>query len=345
MGMYLVAWDFSNQNYWNPFPYRTKNGNVFYPSLGKAWVCSPEVFAAIDSGRKFHILEAIIIPDTEGFGGGENPLPVNYQNTMTGNITRLFSERKTFLELEGKGGAELAVKLILNSIYGKLLQQVGRNLGNLGLFNDFIGTWITSWTRATIWKAIAKVSHTRQILSVHTDGVISTKPLNVNIGNNLGEWEEKRVENLTLLLPGLYRHGKESLIEKTRGMPKGFDFDLAYQSLFEGENPYSYSYTSFIGKRIALAQYKAYGKHCHQWVKLTKDFNPCLGSKRDGNKIVLKKGETRKWTKPKSLFGYGVSTPFMLNFDIPFWIPQSQEEIESLLIQETEEAGVGFFRE
>ncbi len=128
-------------------------------------------------------------------------------------------------------------------------------------------------------------------------------------------------------------------------MPKGFDFDLAHSSMFENEKPYEYTYSSFIGRRIVEAQHNVYGDHCHQWVKSTKIFTACLSSKREDGAVVLKSGEVRKWTKPKRIFTGNISSPFVLNFDVHFWIPRSQAEIESVLLQESDEGGIGFFRE
>lgn len=349
MGMYYISWYYGEKNYWNPFPFRTERGNVFYPGSGAGWICSPEIFAAYDTNFKFTILKAIIMPKTAGYGGGEKVLPDDLKTNACRAIEKMYEQRKIFKKKEGKGGAEYALKLILNSMYGKLLQQVGRNLEKLGLFNDFVASWITSWTRAQIWRAIAKYAHTKSILSIMTDGIVSTKKLNLELGGNLGQWDEKEYKDYLQLLPGLYQMKNDEIIERTRGMPKGFDFNKAYESLYTRE-VYQYKYRIFVGRRIWLSQCFALKDYLYQWPEMVKEYVPDLRSKRreyNNSLVYLNPGEKHRFIKPKMLITNEnlCSFPFSLAFEDFYWIPQTEEQLENAILEEHVTDYGNYFRE
>jgi hypothetical protein len=353
IGMYYISWDLPGKYWWCPFPFRTRTGNVFFPPAGRGWICSPEVFAALDTGFPFKVWKALVIPGTEGLGGGEKPIPDELKNPGGRICEKMFALRAETKKREGKGGAELALKLILNSMYGKLLQQVGRSLDNLGVFNDLVATWITSWTRAQIWRAIAPLAHTKQVLAIMTDGIVTVRPLDVVLGDGLGQWEVVECKDYVQLLPGLYRFKDESgkIVEKTRGMPKGFDFEEAYQGLQKGE-VYSYQYRVFIGRRIWLSQHFAWKDYLYQWPYLTKEYKPDLSSKRlemNNGKIsglAWLEGKSRRYLKPKRILTVDevTSYPFELKFSHEFWIPEDPDLLEHALVEESLGGG-NFFRE
>jgi hypothetical protein len=95
-----------------------------------------------------------------------------------------------------------SAKLVYNSMYGKTAQSVGMPQ----FANPVYASLITAGCRTMILDAIA--SHPggkSNVVMVATDAVffLDPHPL-LTIGHELGEWEVKRRENLTLFKPGVY---------------------------------------------------------------------------------------------------------------------------------------------
>src|SRR4029077_14096126 len=75
------------------------------------------------------------------------------------------------------------LKLILNSLYGKFAQQVGRAVWHSWLWAGMI----TAHTRAQLLSAIA-LDPTAVVMTA-TDAVYSTRGLELPISSSLGDWE------------------------------------------------------------------------------------------------------------------------------------------------------------
>jgi hypothetical protein len=110
---------------------------------------------------------------------------------------------------------QLPVKVIINAIYGKTAQRVGRNIGNL--FNPVIASTITGMGRAMLYDFIRKNNIENQTVSFATDSVITQKRLEIN-SNHLGAFKfEKSGNDVYVLQNGIYRfNGKW----KQRGLGK-----------------------------------------------------------------------------------------------------------------------------
>jgi hypothetical protein len=122
-------------------------------------------------------------------------------------------------------GAHVGLKLGLNSLYGKLAQQIGWEIGpplRLPPFHclEWAG-YVTSHCRAQVYRAAMTAPD--DIIAFETDAVFSRVPLDVKIGERLGEWDETIYSSLTYLKSGMYwgtlQDGTE--VEKTRGINKG----------------------------------------------------------------------------------------------------------------------------
>lgn len=117
-------------------------------------------------------------------------------------------------------------KEIINSLYGKTCEKIKTNDGfyKVGkLFNPVYAAEITAQTRMKIFKDF--YSHREHIIAVHTDSVISDKPLPVALGEGLGAWERKNEnENLVILRNGVYQfEGKEITARGFKGVTSLFD--------------------------------------------------------------------------------------------------------------------------
>lgn len=157
--------------------------------------------------------------------------------------------------------AELAAKLGINSLYGKLAQRLGGKEG--------VPTWhqlqwaghITSTCRAMLYDASWR--QYPDLIAYETDGIYSTSPM-VSLpngsGTQLGQWETKQYSGILYLQSGVYwlRDGEGNWLKpKTRGVPQQhMDFDKAYESLVTKEK-LSVSQTQFI--RFGLADMRRSG--------------------------------------------------------------------------------------
>ena len=292
-GMYDVEWEFPEGWDWYPLPYR--NGtNVYFPRHGRGWIMSPELcaVAATAGWQHMRVHAAWILSGTQGAGAGVEVLDPAWRSIAAGEIERCYAVRQQLLA--AGSSAQLAVKLFLNSSYGKLWQQVGVDpKGDLKLFNDLSGAWVTAWTRAMIWRAVWGRHVEHQVVAIQTDGVVALAGLAVDEGPGLGQWEQAEFRDYRQFVPGIYDYqeagGRKG---KTRGYSKMFDHDRAWE-VVEGKAPsYSYRYRYFVGRRHALAQPDAMvylpgseervrqGDSRYQWREQVKRFVVRLGSKR-----------------------------------------------------------------
>lgn len=296
IGMYLVRWQFPAGWSWYPFPYRAWSKNVMFPRSGLGWIMAPELFAAIDTGlQKYLTIEAAYyLRGSRDLGAGTEPLAEARRTAPAASIMELYELRRQFKQStdEQQRGAQLPLKLTLNSCYGKLLQQVGATLDNPKFFCDLSASWITSWTRAMIWRAIAPHAAGNDIIAVQTDGVYARVPIDVRQGGALGDWERETCHDVLMLLPGIYQYTDErgNVHKKNRGQTRHFDHAQARAVLYGKRPDYIYSYPCFIGSRHAIAQPDTYGHLRLQWCEIQKEYTPDLRSKRRSPaKIVLKR--------------------------------------------------------
>ena len=312
VGMFLIQWSLPDDWDYYPFAYRHKH-NVFFPQHGQSWVMSCELQAAIQTcgwtpeepyiGQPapeededlqvrhrlaqtdrpgIRVLAALVLAGTEGYGSGLAEPQGDQRATATDAIQDLYVLRQDLVR-QGKG-SQIAIKLILNSGYGVLWRQVGIDPDqDLGLFSDLSGAWITSWTRAQIWRRIWGRHTGQQVIAIQTDGVAYLgEPIRSGIGDGLGQWESTTLTDMRQFLPGIYDHdaGVEGRKKKTRGFTSAFDPEEAWKVVEGKQLLYSYSYRFFVGRRHALAQPKKWGESRYQWREAQKVFSTRLTSKR-----------------------------------------------------------------
>ena len=126
-------------------------------------------------------------------------------------------------ELKSAGDkAEFAVKLVINSLYGKLAQQRGWKPGKeKPRFHQlYWAGWITAYTRSMMYQTM--MQHPKAVIATETDGLFTTEPCDLVIGKGLGEWGLTVYDNLTYVQSGMYfaeKDGKE--IVRYRGLDPG----------------------------------------------------------------------------------------------------------------------------
>jgi len=127
-------------------------------------------------------------------------------------IERLFEYKKLY---KNSGDKLLyhTVKILLNSLYGKFVQLIkaGDKMRATTCWNPIYGSIITANTRI-------RVSRMQQlypsIVAVHTDSIISTSKLDIDVGKELGDWDFECEGEGVILGSGIYQIGK---ISKYRG--------------------------------------------------------------------------------------------------------------------------------
>lgn len=240
-GIYRCRWK-NLQGALMPFPVRYKK-NIYYPTSGEGWYHGVEVAQALRLGYEIELLEGYKLTRIEG--GTQYPF---------GMVSYRFQQRA---ELKKKGdAAEKAVKLALNSMYGKMAQ--GR--GFKGKPPKWQSYWwagqVTAMTRARILQALHEVTDP---IMVATDGVFcqgqgTLKPSR----DGLGTWEEGSYDRFFCLKSGVYQGIKDGqAITKSRGFfSNEVDYDALRECWEENRSKGVYTYNShrFLGAGAALAR-------------------------------------------------------------------------------------------
>lgn len=259
-GIYAVAYEGSNLALAHPLFHREKD-HIFFPSKTIGWHYGTEILPIDDD--KYEILNGFV-PMGEG---KERPFAW---------VEDYYYQR---LDLKQSGDAgEKVIKLGLNSLYGKFAQQVGWRIegGKVkppAYHQLYFAGWITAYTRGLIWEAIK--NDLDAIIGIETDGIFSTRPLNVKLGTGLGEWELEEYDEIVYVQNGLYWLGLNGeWVVKTRGMDSGQleldDLLQAYSDLRLGTKPIAIGETTkFITYGTAVQ--RDIWPLWNQWVKETKE--------------------------------------------------------------------------
>jgi hypothetical protein len=209
-GLHKVEWSYTGAErntrlglgMLGPFPYRRKDGSIYYPAAGSGWYWSPEVQTAQRGKSRFkiHVKESYY-------------LHTDCDCVPFAWVPDLYEQRKQL----GKSDAGYILKLALNSLYGKTAQTIGKPRFGSPVWAGMI----TSITRAMLYGVCRKAW--RQNVSVYmlaTDGIVVSRPIEgLSVGGGLGEWERTDYPSLCIVLPGLYFVPGQYDVVKTRGYP------------------------------------------------------------------------------------------------------------------------------
>jgi hypothetical protein len=205
-GLYLAKVSFSHPDGpWCGFPFR-HNGSLFWPFQGTGWYWSPEIEAA-----QRHLHADVVLHDLWVARCECDCRPFDW-------VRALYEERRRI----GSNTRGYPLKLGLNSLYGKMAQRCGR-----GPYHDAVSAGvITAMTRARLIEALGQDPEAVGMLA--TDAVFSTRPLALDIGEGLGQWEEKVWPDLFIAQPGVYWSPSDlSKLVKSRGAPRSVIGDAA----------------------------------------------------------------------------------------------------------------------
>lgn len=233
--IWRVSWDCTG---WPiaPFPAR-RQVSIHYPSAGTGHYHAAEVRQALALGYPIEIHEGWVLKC-----GPDRPFEW---------IGEIYKSRA---RLKAAGDpAEKAIKLAMNSVYGKLAQGYGYK-GRPKWQNYFWAGEVTAACRARV---LAAAHACREPIMISTDGVFgrgvkirgTKKP-------DLGSWEPGRLDSLFVAQPGVYRgQDGDHEVTKSRGF---FAREIDYrelQQVYERHGPdgaYRYQSTRFVGLGAAL---------------------------------------------------------------------------------------------
>jgi hypothetical protein len=172
--------------------------------------------------------------------------------------------------------AQLAAKLGINSLYGKLAQRIGGKQG--------VPTWhqlqwaghITSTCRAMLYAA--SWQQFPDLIAYETDGIYSTRPMGNlpnGVGTALGQWEVEEYSGALYLQSGVYwlrDMGGNWKKPKTRGVPQQhMEFDKAMEALVSKKS-LKVTQNQFI--RFGLADMRRNGNNIWRtWQTNEKEFS------------------------------------------------------------------------
>lgn len=202
----------------HPYHHRHANHNVSYPPITVGWHYAVEWFNAGCMGTVHEHLH--------WHDDGSRPFAW---------VPEMFAYRA---ELKRQGDkAEKAIKLSLNSLYGKTVQQKGWKPGKKwpSFHQLYWGGWVTAYCRSAMYAAMMQAPHS--LIAVETDGIFTTEPLDLELGKGLGQWEVTEYSEMTYLASGVYFAVKPdgTTVEKYRGMDKG---QLSREKVLKGWEKY-----------------------------------------------------------------------------------------------------------
>jgi len=199
----------------HPLPFRNRDSEISYPAITEGWYWEPEVSAVLDCfSDKIEIYE----------GWVWRPASEEYPWKIL--MEQMFRER---LALKQSGQiTEMAYKLGINSLYGKMAQRVGWNKESKkppGSHTLPIAGYVTSFCRAMIIRVVKQIG-VHSLVAIETDGIYTTAnpahlELSTGIGEWLGQWELETFDEIYYVQNGVYfaRKGSEWVKAKSRGFP------------------------------------------------------------------------------------------------------------------------------
>jgi hypothetical protein len=209
-----VKW-ITNNLLFCPFPYRSRRQNMLmFPDHGEGWYWLPEIQAGEQVMRgkaycKLELLGAYEFVQTEG-----SYLPYEFMKSY-------YNKRRELIK--AGDAAEKAIKLGLNSSYGKTAQSAGYNpeTGRKPPYHNLAyAGYITSATRAKIYLAV--MQKPESVVYIATDAICSTEELDLPVTSDkeLGLWEYQEHDGIVNVQAGFYYYLEDG---KWMGWSRGFD--------------------------------------------------------------------------------------------------------------------------
>jgi hypothetical protein len=273
-----------------PLPVRSRDGHICFPALGKGWYWQHELQLV----RDFFPKAKLTIH--EGYKAEANGTPFAW-------VKGLYEYRQ---KLKSEGNlAHYAIKVGLNSLYGKTAQTVGSNIYHSLAWAGYI----TSSTRVKIARA-AYSTDPDNLIGFATDALFTTKAISdISVSDDLGDWEEQLFDVGTFFQSGVYRlerpcdnldikcpkcngTGTETQ-DRYRGSPLRRGIDDIIRQLKGDKSKYpSVKISRFISHLLAIRDPKAYGPYRLEFITVKHTLQIDAPFKRHYNFITKLNPET-----------------------------------------------------
>lgn len=228
-----VRWNVDPDDIVMPFPVRYKT-RIYYPSEGEGYYWQDEVREAM----RYYDIEVvegwIYEPEVAGY-------------PMQDLISDLWAKRAAFKATDP--GAYKAVKLGINSLYGKFAQGLAKK--KKPRFQSYVWAGlITSGTRATLLRYGLPDRHS--LIAFATDSLTFDTEVELPVGDDLGELERSDYAYMFTAQPGMYlgRDDEGNEVFRTRGF---MTREIDWNGLIDGFRESAYMYdqhresTRFVG--------------------------------------------------------------------------------------------------
>jgi hypothetical protein len=203
-------------------------------------------------------------------------------------VQDMFNQRLD-MEAEHKGSG-ICLKLVLNTLYGKMAQQKPVP----GSFLNMVyASLITMRTRAHMFR-LARTLPARSVVMFATDAIFVRAPNTLPESPGLGGLElAGTYENMTIVQPGMYFDG-DSAHFKTRGVPKKYikKYMTEIRQAVADNVEYEFDVEYFRGMRWCLANGRM--DDMGQWITRPRKMKPDGESKRVGRQYI----DGAMWSKP-----------------------------------------------
>lgn len=257
----------------SPLYLRTKQHELYFPWHTNGWYWGPEAMQGVRNGAR--VLESWEYQDD-----GLRPF---------GYIQQMYQQRNEWKNLGNS--AQMALKLCMNSMYGKLAQRVGYDpkSGRIPAWHQLEWSgWTTSLTRAAMYSLMEKIPFS-SLIAVETDGIYTTmspSELGITPDTELGGWSVDIYDEIIYVQSGLAwlrkgtcpmgcPHDQDAIRKKRCAWTqkrRGLDWDsftldqcLEYVQRLEPNSEwpvYEGHTTRFITMGQALASKNVSARHC-----------------------------------------------------------------------------------
>lgn len=179
-----------------PLFHRDSLGNISFPWVVDGWYWSPEVRNLLRlPSERYEVIE----------GWEFHPGEITDRNPFLW-VRDVYEKRRDW-KSRGIAG-QIALKLQLNSLYGKMAQRVGwdeeKRKAPQWHQLEWAG-WVTSRCRAMLWELMSRTPRD-SVIAVETDGLYTTTnpaSLGITHSTDLGGWEVKEYDEILYVQSGM----------------------------------------------------------------------------------------------------------------------------------------------
>lgn len=244
-----VEWSYEDETPFYPLWYRRPDGSILYPQSGRGRYYGNEIEVLrtyYREGRDFEIIgscNAHLATDAKPFTFLSHTYATRYAFKVRGSM------------------AHEALKLGMNSVYGKLAQQAGYRNGRIPTYHHLLWAGqITSITRSKLYRAA--MQHPDSIAAFATDAIISLREHDLSVGTGLGQWTPDKFTGVTLVQAGVYwlRLPTGAWTDKYRGFDAGSLRRETLVACWRRNETYTAKLTRFygMGSAVGLNNFKDY---------------------------------------------------------------------------------------